>query len=66
MTLQLHTTRQAAVLLGVTTRTVRRYAREQGIPKTGRDYLLTAGQLESIRRAITEALPGNPAWRKPE
>ena len=48
------TTREAAISLGVTLRTVQNHCKALGFNKTGRDYLLTNGQVNEIRRHMID------------
>ena len=48
------TTRAAAINLGVTLRTVQNHCKALGFSKTGRDYLLTVGQVNQIRQYMAD------------
>lgn len=55
----LHNIQQAAEALGIAERTVRRWCAELGFKKLGRDWLLTADQVEQVRAHAQDG-PGRP------
>jgi len=59
------TTRAAAINLGVTLRTVQNHCKALGFSKTGRDYLLTVGQVNQIRQYMAEHPRGGRKIIKP-
>ncbi len=54
------TTTQAAAMINTTQRTIQKHCALQGFKKFGRDYQLTAEQVEQIRRIMVDNPRGRP------